>query len=349
MNNRVKQSEDDTNQLGVNYAQQHNSEVNLIGYPKENNQGDPMTNVAYLAHLIRNLTEIETLRFTRAFEELTKDTPSIINSDFPIEAKRVGSSIDLERWISRYPDELVVIALLRVIDLSDETIAYLYASSLLSIRQKDFSHHWHFELTLTFSLFGNDLSLANFNPQHTPFLLKELTAASMALTRMCEAVDSANRPFGISSSTPIVEVKHGSVEFILLGQLMSAGLGAASLIAIASGAAVALKSIADWGQNLLNLGKTYTEMETAEINLKKANLELETARLQKEKAELETALLKREAASSLVPLSEVREVGERLGLDLAYTHHLVNRTLPTFSAVTNSFRKFDAKISKQEI
>jgi len=307
----------------------------------------------YIDDLFHYLDESERLQILKE-AGIFDDRPNILKG-------RGGSYADLYNRMDQHRSSITPI-LLRTRNLSDKQIAHLVADGDVRIAQNSNRG----AVKVSFSL----LQTQSTKPLGgSKVLLTDLAAASAAMTEMFVVLGHATNSLGAEiASPPEVQVKSGSVEIAVGGGLFGSGIGlivasaaglvAAPIIGPAAGVVLAGAGIIElalgWKQKIAETEKTREETRilridhdeivvsqsrrVRELDIRLKEIELEKAKLQVGAEEKETSSF---AASGLVKREVVIAEAERRGLTESAANHILNRGLPTYTALRRYFGQID--------
>jgi hypothetical protein len=176
----------------------------------------------YITNLILNLGEVETLELLYVLGS-SNDPPPFQKGEF--------TPREVQEWAARNQDSIVA-SILRVVDLSDEAVAYLHRLGVLFIGRT----FWEGSLQIKFPEFTGLAKDLNTQNEQT-FALTDLAATSAALCELFVAIGAANHSFGLTFDPPIVSIQKGSIQYLVGGSLLAIGVGL--VIACAEGTVLA--------------------------------------------------------------------------------------------------------------
>lgn len=294
----------------------------------------------YLTTLVMSLNEVETLQLIQALNA-SSDIPPFVKGEF--------RTSDVTEWISRNQESLVV-ALTRIVDLTDEAIAYLFRLGVLPISRRDV--HTEIAIQLRFFVHSDLLEESRVGGSQD-FALNELAASSAMLSEICSEIAAANHSFGLTISPPIVKLERGSLQYTISGGLLASGVAlvmacgsglVASPLGLVGGGVLACAGVLDlsvnWMKSIAETRKV--KAEAYKLNAEARKLDAEARKLDLEADELERKQFDREdyhhrafAHSKLVPNDVVLREAKRLGLEQGYANHILNRVLPKYRLMSN--------------
>lgn len=293
----------------------------------------------YLTTLVMSLSEIETLQLIQALDS-SSDIPPFVKGEF--------ETSEVTEWISRNQESLVA-ALTRIVDLTDEAIAYLFRLGVLPISNRDLHT---VAIQLRFFVHSDLLEEPRVGGSQD-FALNELAASSAMLSEICSEVAAANHSFGLTIPPPIVTLERGSLQYTIGGGLLASGVAlvmacgsglVASPLGLFGGGVLACAGVLDlsvnWVKSIAETRKV--KAEAYKLYAEARKLDAEARKLDLEGDELESKQFDREdyhhrafAHSKLVPRDVVLREAKRLGLEQGYANHILNRVLPKYRLMSN--------------
>jgi hypothetical protein len=311
----------------------------------------------YVTNLILNLGEVETLELLQVIGS-TNDPPPFEKGEF--------HPLEVQEWVRRN-QESIVPSLLRVVDLGDEAVAYLHRLGVLFIGRT----YWEGSLLIKFPRSAR-FTVNSSAESDQAFALSDLAATSAALCELFAAIGTANHSFGLSVEAPQVVVQNGSIQYLVAGSLLAAGVGL--VIACAEGAVLgpygfigggvlASAGLIDlalgWRKAVRESSKFESEAHKLEAEAQKLVAEASKLHAEARKLTIEAEVIKGKrfdepnyqyrnfAHSNLIPREIVLREAEKLGLNEGYANHVINRALPKFALIEQRFHEITSS-SKDE-
>jgi hypothetical protein len=298
----------------------------------------------YLTNVILNLGEVETLELIHVLNS-ERDPPPFRKGEF--------RPRDVREWIGRNRD-ILVISLTRIIDFSDEAIAYLFRLGVLPISKAEVGS----ESALQIKFFAvpdrrEDLDIVSSQT----FALSDLTASSALLCEICFEVAATNHSFGLTLDPPLVNLQRGSLQYTVGGGLLASGValviacGAGLVVAplgFVGGGVLACTGVVDlalgWRKAVAETRKLRAEAykllaEARKLDAEARKLDVEADELEHKRFAEDVYHYRSFAYSKLVPRDVVLREAERLGLEEGYANHILNRVLPKYQLMGQHFHR----------